>query len=225
MRESVFLNDPFRVFLQVPLLVLMFLSAFFFFEETSFASSFCQSEENTLSPVTPLGSEVSIANMVIYSQEYMRYFFSDNDSSVQPLPASGMSLFLAGDIQRGRRASLVLTMPLREEEVRKKDSETFRYYYAKFAIIGLEQDFNTFRIPGPGQSCLRLSAMAGFALPLSSSLFRYLPPVVLMRGALEVGENVFLNFGFGYSGNFVRGAWFFPFGISYRLTGNIESKS
>ncbi|NBO38012.1 hypothetical protein EBU99_05460 [bacterium] len=114
--------------------------------------------------------------MIIYSQEYMRYFFADNDSNVQPLPASGMSLFLARDVKKGTRFSSILTLPLREEEVRKVNQEAFKYYYPKLAMIGV-----------------------------------------------EVSHHVYLNFGLGYSGNVKTGAWFFPFGISYRLVDESSS--
>lgn len=63
------------------------------------AQAACEEPAQSSADKMPVISEIALANMIIYSQEYMRYFFADNDSEVQPLPASGISLFLARDVQ------------------------------------------------------------------------------------------------------------------------------
>lgn len=161
-------------------------------------------------------AEIALANMIIYSQEYMKYFFADYDSAIQPLPASGMSVFLGYDIASRSRILTALTLPLREEEVRRKNAEPFKYYYPKLMMIGYERDVYK-ELVFSESSCLRLSAGFGLALPLSYRFFQYFPPFVLSRAALRISSNVDLNFGIGYSGNIKSGAWFFPFGASYLL--------
>jgi hypothetical protein len=154
--------------------------------------------------------------MVVYSQEYMKYFFADFDSQVQPLPASGVSVFTGYYLSSEARLLTAFTLPLREEEVRRKNLETFRYYYPKLGMVGYEADF----IKKPvlaDSSCLRISGGVGLAFPLSYRLFQYIPPFVLSRAALRISSSVDMNFGIGYSGNVKSGAWFFPFGASYLL--------
>lgn len=169
-------------------------------------------EPNRRPPV----SEVALANMLIYSQEYMRNFFADADSDVQPLPASGMSIFTGFGVSTRSRFLTALTLPLREEEVKKRNAETFRYYYPKLLMLGYELDWMEIPIFSES-SCLRMSAGAGLALPLSNRFLKYFPPFALSRAALRIAPDVDLNFGVGYSGNIGVGAWFFPFGISYRM--------
>lgn len=168
-------------------------------------------------------SEIALSNMVLYSQEYMRYFFSDNDSDIQPLPASGLSLFLGRDISPTMRVATILTLPLREEEVRRKDREPFRYFYPKVAMLGLEKDVYTRNLLAR-ESCFRLSASAGLTLPLSRRLLSSQPPYVLLRASTEISSDVFLNFGIGYSGIISAGAWFFPFGVSYLIKNKKEDR-
>lgn len=160
--------------------------------------------------------EVAMSNMVIYSQEYMRYFFADDSSEVRPLPASGLSLFLAKDVSRAFRFVNAFTLPLREEEVAHRSGNTYKYYYPKLFITGLESDFLE-RSVGKSQSCLRLSSLLGIALPLGNRFLSYFPPILMVRAGIEVGQDTFLNFGIGYSGNIKAGAWFFPFGVTYRI--------
>lgn len=179
------------------------------------AEANCTGETENTQSQTEGHYEIALANMVIYSQEYMRYFFADNDSEIQPLPASGMSIFVAAGPRKSWRFTSVLTLPLKEEEVRKKDREPFRYYYPKLMMLGGERDLFETKLSAQKSSCLRTTAIVGLALPLSSRLIRYQPPFLLMRASAEVGDNVFLNFGVGYSGNIQSGAWFFPFGVSY----------
>lgn len=155
--------------------------------------------------------------MVIYSQEYMRHLFADNESAIQPLPASGISLFIARELLSETRASAIFTLPLRDEEVKRKNAPTETYYYPKLAMFGIERDIFSKRATSK-EACIRISAGGGLALPLSPLIKIYQPPFLLIRAGAEVGRNVFLNFGFGYSGNIKRGAWFFPFGISYVLS-------
>lgn len=180
------------------------------------ARAACPTVQNTDSQISERNFEIALANMVIYSQEYMRYFFSDNDSDIQPLPASGLSLFLGRDVSSSTRFATILTLPLREEEVRRKDNETFRYFYPKVAMLGFETDVYRQNLLGR-ESCLRLSASAGLTLPLSKRLLSGQPPYVLFRASTEIGSDVFLNFGVGYSGIVSVGAWFFPFGVSYLI--------
>ena len=144
----------------------------------------------------------------------MKYFFADENSDVQPLPASGMSLFLSHEFKSNNRWITALTLPLREEEVAIKNKEPFKYYYPKLAMLGVETDLHSSK-PLSTSSCLRISAAAGLAFPLSERITRYVPPFVLFRSGAEISKNVFLNFGVGYSGNIKNGAWFFPFGVSY----------
>ena len=163
-----------------------------------------------------VASEVALANMLIYSQEYMQNFFADANSDIQPLPASGMSIFAGYGISIQSRFLTALTLPLREEEVKRKNSEIFRYYYPKLLMLGYEHDVSETSIFSDS-SCMRLSAGAGLALPLSNRFLKYFPPFVLTRSALRIAPDVDLNFGIGYSGTIGMGAWFFPFGISYRI--------
>ncbi|MBM3382977.1 MAG: hypothetical protein FJY29_11110 [Betaproteobacteria bacterium] len=173
------------------------------------ARALCKSENEG-----SLNSEIALANMIIYSQEYMKYFFADDDSDVQPLPASGMSLFLSREFTKEKRWLTALTLPIREEEVFIKNAENFKYYYPKLAMVGLETDLHTSK-PLTESSCFRISAAAGLALPLSKRISSYAPPFLLSRMGAEISKDVFLNFGMGYSGNIKTGAWFFPFGVSY----------
>jgi hypothetical protein len=163
-------------------------------------------------------SEIALANMVIYSQEYMRFFFADNDSDVQPLPASGISLFASRDFTDKNRLSAILTLPLKQEEILRPQGQTSSYYYPKLFMLGFDRDFLQTELSAK-RYCFKLSANAGLAFVLSERFTKYQPPYILARSATEVGENVFLNFGIGYSGNIISGAWFFPFGVSYRLSG------
>lgn len=160
--------------------------------------------------------EVAMSNMVIYSQEYMRYFFADDSSEVRPLPASGLSLFLAKDVSKKLRFINAFTLPLREEEVTRRSGNTYKYYYPKLVISGLESDFLEHSV-GKSQSCLHLSSLFGIALPLGERFLKYFPPILMVRTGIEVGKDTFLNFGIGYSGNIKNGAWFFPFGVTYRI--------
>jgi hypothetical protein len=163
-------------------------------------------------------SEIALANMVIYSQEYMRYFFADNDSAVKPLPASGISLFVSRDFSEKSRLSAILTLPLKEEEILRPEGQPSTFYYPKLAMLGFDRDFFETEL-SPSNNCFKLGANAGFAFLLSERFTKYQPPYLLARSATEVGDSVFLNFGIGYSGNITSGAWFFPFGVSYRLSG------
>ena len=161
-------------------------------------------------------SEVALANMIIYSQEYMRYFFSDNESEIQPLPASGLALFTGYGLSGSSRWQNALSLPLREEEVNKKNGDTFQYYYPKMFMTGYEIDV----LEKPffsNATCIRVSASAGFSLFLSQRALKAVPPFLLSRTSVRIAPNVDLNFGIGYSGNIKMGAWFFPFGISYQL--------
>ena len=97
------------------------------------------------------------------------------------------------------RLLTVFTLPLREEQVRRGNSESFRYYYPKLGMFGYELDFFKKSVLTQS-SCLRLSGGFGLAMPLSRRLFRYVPPFVLTRAALRISTNVDLNFGIGYSG-------------------------
>lgn len=169
------------------------------------------------SEIEKLGiSEVAIGNMLIYSQEYMKYFFSDADSSVQPLPASGISLFSTFGIDESSRLLFILTIPLREERVYKKDKDVFTYYYPKMFISGYEKDWFETAILRE-KSSFRLSTSIGIGFPLSHRFLSYFPPLLLNRASVRLSKKVDLNFGVGYSGNVSLGAWFFPFGVSYRL--------
>ena len=183
------------------------------------AQAACEEPAQSSADKMPVISEIALANMIIYSQEYMRYFFADNDSEVQPLPASGISLFLARYVQEKRRISGTFTLPLREEEIRRPNTPATSYYYPKLAMFGIEQDLLQTNL-SRHQYCFKVSAGAGLSLVLSDRFLKYAPPFLLIRSAAEVGENVYLNFGIGYSGNIKSGAWFFPFGISYRLVEN-----
>lgn len=180
------------------------------------AQAACEESARNAIENRPIVSEIALANMVIYSQEYMRYFFADFDSSIQPLPASGISLFLARDVQEKRRISGTFTLPLREEEIRRTNAPATTYYYPKLAMFGIEQDLLQTNL-STHPYCFKVSAGAGLSFVLSERFLKYAPPFLLNRSAAEVGENVYLNFGIGYSGNIKSGAWFFPFGISYRL--------
>ena len=203
--------------------MLQVFSLFFFFcSGQSEALSGCLSAEQSGSGAesglntSSYRAEIALANMVIYSQEYMKYFFADFDSQVQPLPASGISVFLGYNVSPRSRWLTAITLPLREEEVRRTGSEAFKYYYPKLLMIGYESDF--FNQPVlTDTACLRLSGGFGLAVPLSHRLLRYIPPFVLSRAALRISSIVDLNFGIGYSGNIKSGAWFFPFGASYLL--------
>lgn len=170
-----------------------------------------------ISEKAPLDAEVALANMVIYSQEYMRYLFADNDSAIQPLPASGISLFIARELRSETRAMAIFTLPLREEEVKRKNAPSETYYYPKLAMFGVEKDIFTTTATSK-EACIRIGAGGGFALPMSPLIKVYQPPFLLLRAGAEIGKNVYLNFGFGYSGSIKRGAWFFPFGVSYVLS-------
>jgi hypothetical protein len=163
-------------------------------------------------------SEVALANMVIYSQEYMRYFFADNDSEVQPLPASGISLFVGRGITSKTRLSAIITLPLKEEEIRRPKGQTTSYYYPKLLMFGFDRDIFQTELSSK-RRCFKISGNAGFAFLLSQRFTKDQPPYLLARTATEVGENVFLNFGVGYSGTIASGAWFFPFGMSYMFEG------
>lgn len=182
------------------------------------AKAACVRESNKSETSLPgaEGSEVALANMIIYSQEHMRYFFADNDSKVQPLPASGMALFTGYGLSPRTRLLNALTLPLREEEVTRHGGDKFSYYYPKLFMTGFEFDFLDVEIFN-SKSCLRLSGSVGLALVLSPRILTYLPPFLLSRAAVGIAHNVDLNFGIGYSGNVISGAWFFPFGVSYRI--------
>ncbi|MEN9809572.1 MAG: hypothetical protein RLZZ488_1139 [Pseudomonadota bacterium] len=180
------------------------------------AAAVCPAVQDETEKVA-MDSEIALANMVIYSQEYMRYLFADNESAVQPLPASGISLFLARELRSELRATAIFTLPLRDEEVKRKNAPTQTYYYPKLAMLGIERDIFATTATSK-EACIRVSAGGGLALPMSPLIKIYQPPYLLIRAGAEVGENVFLNFGLGYSGNIKRGAWFFPFGISYVLS-------
>lgn len=54
----------------------------------------------------------------------MRYFFSDNESEIQPLPASGLALLTGYGLPGSSRWLIALSVPLREEEVKKKNGDT-----------------------------------------------------------------------------------------------------
>ena len=175
-----------------------------------------QSSAANLSELNSPTSEVALANMIIYSQEYMRYFFSDNESEIQPLPASGLALFTGYGLSGSSRWLNALSLPLREEEVKKKNGDTFQYYYPKIFMTGYEID----ALERPFFShatCLRVSVSAGISLFLSRRALKDIPPFLLSRTSVRIAPNVDLNFGIGYSGNIKMGAWFFPFGVSYQL--------
>ena len=117
-----------------------------------------QSSAASLPELNPPTSEVALANMIIYSQEYMRYFFSDNESEIQPLPASGLALFTGYGLSGSSRWLNALSLPLREEEVKKKNGDTFQYYYPKifmtcYEIDALERPF-FFKRNMPPSQCL-----------------------------------------------------------------------
>lgn len=177
------------------------------------------SDEQKQGKLASLGvSEIAIANMLLYSQEYMKHFFADADSFIQPLPASGISLFTAYGLNSHSRLLFILTIPLREEQAYKDGKEFFRYYYPKMFITGYERDWFETSILDE-TTALRLSTSLGIGVPLSHRFLRYFPPLLLNRASVRLSKRVDLNFGVGYSGNTLIGAWFFPFGVSYRLQG------
>jgi len=160
-------------------------------------------------------SEVALANLIIYSQENIPYFFSDNNSWVRPEPATGLGFFYSYPFGNGWQWSNALSLPLREEVVYRGQVNKSSYYFPKLFMSGLEKDIYSVQLTS--KKCMVIHSQVGLSMPLSPLLGKYWPPYLLMRVTFGVSSDAFLNIGIGYSGNINRGAWFFPFGLSYVL--------
>lgn len=160
-------------------------------------------------------SEVSIMSSYIQSQKYARYFFSDFDSTVRPLPAGGLFLTAERRIARNMHFIGSFSAPLKEELVRYADGHNEIYYFPKIFSVGLDWNPMTFHLPEG--ACVETRITGGIGTPLSYRFGKLIAPFILYRLRIDVTQNTGLNIGMGYSGIVSQGAYFFPIGFSYRL--------